>query len=107
MRRAYRASPRPCWTWRGDGGGPGPEPQRPNLGHGVPNSGMVAAAVEARFLGCPAMAVSLADRADGRYPGAATAALSLARQLREQPLQVDLSRDAALGRLSKWREGGE
>lgn len=62
-----------------------------NLGDDVLYSGTVAAAMEGRFLGLPAMAVSLAYREarPSHYESAARAALILMRQLFQQPLPAD------------------
>lgn len=62
-----------------------------NLGDDVIYSGTVAAAMEGRFLGLPAMAVSLvfADREQHYYETAAEAACLLMEQLKEKPLPAD------------------
>lgn len=61
-----------------------------NLGDDVLYSGTVAAAMEGRFLGLPAMAVSLARRGRrGHYETAARAASVLMEKLRAQPLPAD------------------
>jgi 5'-nucleotidase len=63
----------------------------PNLGDDVIYSGTVAAAMEGRFLGLPAIAVSLASRDhDGRhYDSAARAAVMIMRRLLVEPLPAD------------------
>jgi 5'-nucleotidase len=62
-----------------------------NLGDDVLYSGTVAAAMEGRFLGLPAMAVSLvyADGEPKHYESGARAAQLLMRQLTEKPLPAD------------------
>ncbi len=62
-----------------------------NLGDDVIYSGTVAAAMEGRFLGLPAMAVSLVfgDRDPHHYATAAEAACLLMEQLKEKPLPAD------------------
>jgi 5'-nucleotidase len=60
-----------------------------NLGDDVLYSGTVAAAMEGRFLGAPAIAVSLAGQ-DGRYfPTAAKVVVQLIERLRLEPLPAD------------------
>jgi 5'-nucleotidase len=61
-----------------------------NLGDDVIYSGTVAAAMEGRFLGLPAIALSLVfeDR-PSHFATAAEAAARLVRQLREDPLPAD------------------
>lgn len=60
-----------------------------NLGDDVIYSGTVAAAMEGRFLGLPAIAVSLVGR-EGRYfDTAARVALRLLEKLRSHPLPTD------------------
>ena len=63
----------------------------PNLGDDVIYSGTVAAAMEGRFLGLPAIAVSLVSRDhDGRhYASAARAAVMIMRRLLVEPLPAD------------------
>ncbi|NIR60519.1 MAG: 5'/3'-nucleotidase SurE [Gammaproteobacteria bacterium] len=58
----------------------------PNLGDDVLYSGTVAAAMEGRFLGLPAIAVSLASSAPTHYRTAARVARSLVLRLRSDPL---------------------
>lgn len=62
-----------------------------NLGDDVLYSGTVAAAMEGRFLGLPAMAVSLAyaEGSEHHYESAAEAACMLMAQLNEKPLPAD------------------
>lgn len=62
-----------------------------NLGDDVIYSGTVAAAMEGRFLGLPAVAMSLATRDhDGRnYPTAARAAVEIIARLATDPLPAD------------------
>jgi 5'-nucleotidase len=60
-----------------------------NLGDDVLYSGTVAAAVEGRFLGLPAMAVSLHGEACQHYATAARAATILIERLRHDPLPAD------------------
>ncbi len=62
-----------------------------NMGDDVLYSGTVAAAMEGRFLGLPAMAVSLAFSEQGphHYDTAAEAACMLMAQLKDQPLPAD------------------
>ncbi|MFD0740422.1 5'/3'-nucleotidase SurE [Lysobacter koreensis] len=62
-----------------------------NLGDDVIYSGTVAAAMEGRFLGLPAVAVSLAtaDHAGRHYETAARAAVEIIARLRTDPLPAD------------------
>ena len=60
-----------------------------NLGDDVLYSGTVAAAMEGRFLGLPAMAVSLAGTELTHYATAARVAARLVRRLTEDPLPAD------------------
>lgn len=62
-----------------------------NLGDDVIYSGTVAAAMEGRFLGLPAIAVSLnsIDHAPRHYPTAARAAVELVARLATDPLPAD------------------
>jgi len=61
-----------------------------NLGDDVIYSGTVAAAMEGRFLGLPAIAVSLVLENDQpHYETAAEAAVRLVKQLRSDPLPAD------------------
>jgi 5'-nucleotidase len=61
----------------------------PNLGDDVLYSGTVAAAMEGRFLGLPAMAVSLAGTGLAHFDTAARAAAALFAKLIESPLPAD------------------
>jgi 5'-nucleotidase len=62
----------------------------PNLGDDVIYSGTVAAAMEGRFLGLPAIAVSLMfDEQPPRYETAAQAVALLVERLRTDPLPAD------------------
>lgn len=61
----------------------------PNLGDDVLYSGTVAAAVEGRFLGLPAMAVSLAGDRVMHYETAARVARLLVQEMGARPLPVD------------------
>jgi 5'-nucleotidase len=60
-----------------------------NLGDDVIYSGTVAAAMEGRFLGLPAIAISLVDRAGKHYETAARVAVELIDKLRRDPLPAD------------------
>lgn len=60
-----------------------------NLGDDVIYSGTVAAATEGRFLGLPAIAVSLASFTDQRFQTAASATRLLVKQLQQKPLASD------------------
>lgn len=60
-----------------------------NLGDDVLYSGTVAAAMEGRFLGLPAMAVSLALRDDKNFERAAGIATKLVKQMVDDPLPAD------------------
>jgi len=60
-----------------------------NLGDDVIYSGTVAAAVEGRFLGLPAIAVSLAGDAPSNYETAARVVLDLIKKLISNPLPAD------------------
>ena len=53
----------------------------PNLGDDVTYSGTVAGAIEARILGVPSFAVSIAARTDFRFTDAAEVALQIARHV--------------------------
>ncbi len=61
----------------------------PNLGDDVIYSGTVAAATEGRFLGLPALALSLAARPARNFTSAARAAGYLIRHLLKHPLADD------------------
>jgi 5'-nucleotidase len=76
-----------------------------NLGDDVIYSGTVSAAMEGRFLGLPAIAVSLAageERGD-HYDSAATAVLMLMRRLLVDPLPADTILNVNVPDLP-WRE---
>ncbi|MCG6969025.1 MAG: 5'/3'-nucleotidase SurE [Gammaproteobacteria bacterium] len=60
-----------------------------NMGDDVIYSGTVAAAMEGRFLGLPAMAVSLAGEQLIHYQTAAAVVLQLLEKLKNHPLPVD------------------
>ncbi len=60
-----------------------------NLGDDVLYSGTVAAAIEGRFLGLPAMAVSLVSDGSDNLDTAARAAAALLQRLQQQPLPAD------------------
>ncbi|NOZ52879.1 MAG: 5'/3'-nucleotidase SurE [Gammaproteobacteria bacterium] len=60
-----------------------------NLGDDVIYSGTVAAAIEGRFLGFPAIAVSLEGHDPVHYETAAQVTLSLIAQLQKDPLPAD------------------
>lgn len=61
-----------------------------NLGDDVIYSGTVAAAMEGRFLGLPAIAVSLVGPECRNFQTAAKVAVKLVESLREQPLPGDI-----------------
>lgn len=61
-----------------------------NLGDDVIYSGTVAAAMEGRFLGLPAIAVSLVGRQASHFETAAKVACDLVQRLEEQPLGRDV-----------------
>jgi 5'-nucleotidase len=60
-----------------------------NLGDDVIYSGTVAAAMEGRFLGLPALAVSLASHEGQHYATAAQVVLDLLARLQQHPLPQD------------------
>jgi 5'-nucleotidase len=60
-----------------------------NLGDDVLYSGTVAAAIEGRFLGLPAMAISLVSDGSDNLDTAARAAAALLKRLQQQPLPAD------------------
>ncbi len=60
-----------------------------NLGDDVLYSGTVAAATEGRFLGLPAIAVSLTSHTPEHYETAAWAAVKLVKQLKQSSLPAD------------------
>lgn len=61
-----------------------------NLGDDVIYSGTVAAAMEGRFLGLPAIAVSLVGSHGQHFDTAARVAADLVRKLQEEPLSSDI-----------------
>lgn len=61
----------------------------PNLGDDVIYSGTVAAATEGRFLGFPAIAVSLAGEECRHYETAAQVVLDMVWKLQQRPLSSD------------------
>ena len=61
-----------------------------NLGDDVIYSGTVAAAMEGRFLGLPAIAVSLAARHARHFDTAARVARDLVQKLKDDPLPSDI-----------------
>jgi 5'-nucleotidase len=61
-----------------------------NLGDDVIYSGTVAAAMEGRFLGLPAIAVSLVGRHGTHFDTAAKVAVDLVTRLQEKPLSSDV-----------------
>ena len=61
-----------------------------NLGDDVIYSGTVAAAMEGRFLGLPAVAVSLVGERAQHFDAAAQVASDLVLRLRSQPLESDV-----------------
>lgn len=86
----------------------------PNLGDDVTYSGTVAGAIEARLLGVPSFAISLAARENFRFAEAAEVALKVAVMIREQGeaegtllninvpnCRVDEMRGTAITRLGK------
>lgn len=60
-----------------------------NLGDDVLYSGTVAAAMEGRFLGLPAVAISLVHEGHGHFETAGKIAAMVARRIIENPLPVD------------------
>ncbi len=60
-----------------------------NLGDDVLYSGTVAAATEGRFLGLPAVAISLASHTSECFDAAVQVAIDLFKQLEHQPLPQD------------------
>jgi 5'-nucleotidase len=60
-----------------------------NLGDDVLYSGTVAAAMEGRFLGLPAIAVSMASHEGQHYQSASLAVLDLLRRLKHMPLPAN------------------
>ncbi|MBC6414098.1 MAG: 5'/3'-nucleotidase SurE [Chromatiales bacterium] len=62
----------------------------PNLGDDVLYSGTVAAAMEGRFLGFPAIAVSLTNRQPTQINGAVRIACNLIKRLLSSPISADI-----------------
>lgn len=60
-----------------------------NMGDDVLYSGTVAAAMEGRFLGYPAIAVSMGSFAPEHFESAARAIVKIVEQLEQQPLKQD------------------
>ncbi|NOZ10636.1 MAG: 5'/3'-nucleotidase SurE [Gammaproteobacteria bacterium] len=60
-----------------------------NLGDDVLYSGTVAAAMEGRFLGLPAIAISLVGNQCSNYESAAAVALKFLKRLKKNPLPAD------------------
>lgn len=60
-----------------------------NLGDDILYSGTVAAATEGRFLGFPAIAISLASDAPKHFASAAQVAITLLRRIKQQPIGKD------------------
>lgn len=60
-----------------------------NLGDDILYSGTVAAAMEGRFLGLPAIAISLAGREATNFETAAEVAVKIVKRLHKQPLPSD------------------
>lgn len=60
-----------------------------NLGDDVLYSGTVAGAIEGRFLGAPAIAVSLAERGGRHFETAARIVVRLVHRLKHEPLPAD------------------
>lgn len=61
----------------------------PNMGDDVIYSGTVAAATEGRFIGLPAIAVSMGEHGHDYYETAARVVAELITRLQKQPLQSD------------------
>lgn len=61
----------------------------PNMGDDVIYSGTVAAATEGRFVGLPAIAVSMGQHGHDHYDTAARVVADLIKKLQEEPLQSD------------------
>src|SRR5690606_5961547 len=61
----------------------------PNMGDDVLYSGTVAAAMEGRFMGLPAIAVSMGARGHDHYETAARVVAELIQQMQQQPLRLD------------------
>lgn len=61
-----------------------------NLGDDVLYSGTVAAAMEGRFLGCPALAISLAGENPTHFDAAVTVVARMVKAMSENPLASDM-----------------
>ncbi len=61
----------------------------PNMGDDVLYSGTVAAAMEGRFMGLPAIAVSMGSRSDEFYATAAKVVADIVNQMADEPLRLD------------------
>ncbi|EGN75695.1 5''/3''-nucleotidase SurE [Idiomarina sp. A28L] len=61
----------------------------PNMGDDVIYSGTVAAATEGRFVGLPAIAVSMGEHGHDYYETAAQVVADLIKKLQKEPLQSD------------------
>ncbi len=77
-----------------------------NLGDDVIYSGTVAAAMEGRFLGLPAMAVSLVGHASSHFRTAARVVVQLVQRLRRDPLPADTILNVNVPDLPLERIGG-
>ncbi len=75
-----------------------------NLGDDVLYSGTVAAAMEGRFLGLPAVAISLVwDQGEWNYSAAAEAAALIVQKLRTDPLPADTILNVNVPNLA-WKD---
>lgn len=61
----------------------------PNMGDDVLYSGTVAAAMEGRFMGLPAIAVSMGKHSDEFYDTAARVVADVVNRMADQPLRLD------------------
>ncbi|WP_258240287.1 5'/3'-nucleotidase SurE [Pseudidiomarina homiensis] len=61
----------------------------PNMGDDVLYSGTVAAAMEGRYMGLPAIAVSMGDRTHDYYETAARVVADIVNKMADQPLRLD------------------
>lgn len=77
-----------------------------NLGDDVIYSGTVAAAMEGRFLGLPAISVSLVGRHAVHFDTAARVAADLVRRLQERPLPKDIMLNVNVPDLPYEKLGG-
>lgn len=77
-----------------------------NLGDDVLYSGTVAAAMEARFLDCPAVAISLASRDAVHFDTAVRATLKIVELCTSVPLQTGLLLNVNVPDIP-WREVGK